>query len=295
MKNKQVIVIILLVVGIVVSLIGSIGLSIHLSKNQEDDSPITTEERKGEDEADEKEEESPNESVDKKEESEKQSIHETGLQYELIDESHKTIAPEHIVNTLVGKARMLFREFKFAEGAELLKTEGTDIYLDEGAGEILYDLNFQASLLSNLAPPPNVDFDGEYATDEGIDNILNRITDTELAFLGVMLLDHRIRGEYILNKESLNPIFDDVKIRILKKEEAKNEELFNRINNLYSNVEGVEQIHFNIDGNELYAYVLIFQDGRAKLYTIQEVVEGSTSYKSVSEWNKVYEKLENRF
>lgn len=294
MKNKQTLVIILLIVGIIVSLIGSIGLSIHLTNNKDDEIPVETEKERNEEK--EAEKDKTELSDDKKEENmKKQSIHETGLQYELIDESHKTIAPEHIVNTLVEKARMLFREFKFAEGAELLKTEGTDIYLDEGAGEILYDLNFQASLLSNLAPPPNVDFDGEYATDEGIDNILNRITDTELAFLGVMLLDHRIRGEYILNKESLNPIFDDVKIRILKKEEAKNEELFNRINNLYSNVEGVEQIHFNIDGNELYAYVLIFQDGRAKLYTIQEVVEGSTSYKSVSEWNKVYEKLENRF
>lgn len=208
--------------------------------------------------------------------------------YEKPPEKDKASITQTKIKEYELEARKLFRQFQFLKGAELLK-EAVDQYdLTTNKGEELKNLYFDASLLANVIPDEEAT-GGEMPEEEGIKAIFQHLHDPELALLGVLALPDDIRGEIILNKDSLNPIFSG-DVLIYKVEEEKGE-MRDQVLVLYPNIQRLYRIDFNIEGNNLIGYVLQYPDGRVAVHSIQEKVKGSTNYYTISEWEELYKRF----
>jgi len=187
------------------------------------------------------------------------------------------------------QARAKFRELRFLEGANLLEPV-TKEYSDEGAGALLHQLYFEGSLLANVVPPPDRAYTGEIAEGEGVYNIMNAIRDPEMLLLGAIGLDDIERGKVILNKQSLNPIFFG---QVFIQEKTVNEgDMLKEVHILYPEVKTLHQIHFVIEGYHLYAYIMEYPDGTAKVHSLQEVNKDTTPYKTIREWEELFKELD---
>lgn len=190
------------------------------------------------------------------------------------------------------KARELFRNFEFTKGIESLQPM-IDTLSDKGEGSVLYQLYHDATLLAFVVHSPldeeSDDHHHEAPDLQGIKNIFGNIHDPEDALLGTLGLNPKVRVKVILHNESLNPIFHST-VRILGDSEETGKDV-DRLRLLYTEMKTLHKINFEVDDNQLYAYVIEFNNGVSKVHSIHEAVPGTTYYKTVKEWEKIYEQL----
>jgi hypothetical protein len=196
----------------------------------------------------------------------------------------------------VHEARKAFQDLTFMKGVESLNSIVNKVENKDG-GEILHQLYVEGSMLANLVPPTEEELvsgsHGETIEFEGMVGILNSIKDPENALLGALVLDDRYRAEIIIEQDSLNPIFDGG-VRILKQSEVTEGDIFVNVNNMYKDAKTLHKIDFEIEGYHLVGYVIEFENGYSKLYTILPVDGSNPPYKSIREWQKIYNLIEKR-
>lgn len=185
------------------------------------------------------------------------------------------------------EAKSYFREYRFLEGANYLQpiVEKTP---SDGNAKKLHELFFAASLLANLPAPE--DSSAEHLDLEGIKNIISHVRDPELLFFAVMRLDPLNRAEVILNKDSLNPVLEDDTIPLVLKIDEE-EELLAEIRPLYQDVQLMHRVLFEVEGNQLYAYIMEYPDGELVFYSIRNLPGKTTPYKTISEWERILEAI----
>lgn len=207
--------------------------------------------------------------------------------YQRPSQEHKRDISERKAIQYESEARTYFREFKFMEGANYLQQVISDTPQD-GNAQKLYELLFASSLLANI--PSNEEESASQLVDmQGIKNIMSNIKDPELLFLGVLKLDPLVRAEVILNKDSLNPVYEGIP-HILKMDEEEGDFL-EEIRILYPDIQTLHRILFEIEGNQLFAYIMEYPDGKLVFYSIRNLPDRITPYKTISEWEKIFEKI----
>ncbi|WCF11747.1 hypothetical protein NDS46_30855 (plasmid) [Paenibacillus thiaminolyticus] len=215
---------------------------------------------------------------------------ESSMKLEYLYEKSKETEKEEISKTesmvLVNKVRMEYRNFNFQEGLNLIFPTVKKIKND-GEGVILHELFYEGTMLQNLTPASNVESKGEMIDMEGISNLLGGIRDPENLLLGMLYLNERIRIHFVVDQDSLHPLFEG-KIRIHNQREISGQEL-DVIKYVYDDIEKLIRIDFTLEGKALYAYIVYFPDSTAKLFGIYSDVE--THYKKVGEWKKIYSAL----
>lgn len=179
-----------------------------------------------------------------------------------------------------------FQKFEFLKGSEYLY-EPTRTYSEEGGGAMIHSLYQDASLLANLShsDEEGESSEGNVGDINGMYSLLNGIRNPEMALLGVLSVELEDRNMLIQALDSLNPVFDgDVQI-ISRVEE--NGYMFDTLSAQYD-VKKVHRINFNLDGYELFAYVIENSEGYSRLYGIYETKEGTTNYITVRKWNEMF-------
>lgn len=212
--------------------------------------------------------------------------------YEKPTEKEKRDANEGEVLEAERKAREMFRSFEFMEGVESLQSMINTV-ADKGEGAVLYRLYNDASLLELVTDSPldeeKSGKNAELPDLQGVKNIFNNIHDPENALLGTLGLNPKIRVKIILHNESLNPIFHSA-VRILSDSEETGKDV-DRLRLLYTDMKTLHKITFEVESNQLYANVIEFNNGTSKVHSIHESEPGTTYYKTVKEWEKIYEQL----
>lgn len=174
------------------------------------------------------------------------------------------------------EARRLAREFRFDEAAKTLEPLALEGRLSSHVKRVYEDV----SLLANVFAK-----EGEKPDPELVPSLFDHLQDEEIALLGTLALPDDLRGKVIVNKDSLNPIFDgNVTIRSVVQEEGEMKQI---IEMRQGKVEKVFRIDFLIEGFPLVAYVMQ-KDGHVRVYEIQEKEEGTTPYRTISEWERLY-------
>lgn len=175
-----------------------------------------------------------------------------------------------------GEARRLAREFRFDEAAKALEPLALEGRLSSRAKQVYEDV----SLLANVFAK-----EGEKPDPELIPSLFDHLQDEEMALLGTLALPDDLRGKVIVNKDSLNPVFDGkATISSVVQEQGEMKQI---IEMRQGKVEKVFRIDFVIEGFPLVAYVMQ-KDGHVRVYEIQEKEEGTTPYRTISEWEHLY-------
>lgn len=187
-------------------------------------------------------------------------------------------------------AREKFRELRFLDGLKELD-KGIEKFSNKGDGALLYQLQADASILANIIPPPDQEISqGEVPDEEDVKNVFKLLQDPEMALLGALGLDDYLRGKVILNKDSLNPLFEG-KVLVQDMSEVKEGAKYDAIKSVYEDAQIVYNIRFNLEGHSLNGYVIRFADGHVSVHSIENV-EGETSpYKTTAEWEEYYKKF----
>lgn len=204
--------------------------------------------------------------------------------YEKPKETEKSSISSTDAKAIEQKVRSSFRKFEFDAGLSQLQSV-VSTTKNEGEGAILHQLNEEGTTLLNLLPAAEEENVEEMPDLIGITNMVGSIQDPENKLLAVLLINDRLRVQYIVDQASLSPLFDGP-IRISGQKEVTGEEL-DKIRYVYEDASRLVRVDFSIESNQLYAYVLYFPDGTSKFFGIYS--EHETKYKTVSEWKKFYE------
>lgn len=174
------------------------------------------------------------------------------------------------------EARSLAREFRFDEAAKALEPLALQRRLSSRAKQVYEDVSLLANVFAKKGEKPDPDL---------IPSLFDHLQDEEIALLGTLALPDDLRGKVIVNKDSLNPIFDGkATIRSVLPEQGEMKRI---IEMRQGKVEKVFRIDFVIEGFPLVAYVMK-KDGHVRVYEIQEKEEGTTPYRTISEWERLY-------
>lgn len=288
MKQKVVVILLglVIVLGISVSLYMSFG-----SKDEPADDPVATETPIEEGSGDKGDtEESPTKDPENPQKPETVEVPENPTTIDDLYEKPVETVKEDITETdasvLEQKVRSAFRKFDFQAGLDLLSPV-VKTTKNEGEGAILHQLNLEGTLLLTLLPARGEEDVHEMPDLTGIGNMLRAIEDPENKLIGTIMLNDRVRVEFIVDQASLNPIFEG-SVHVSGQQDVTGKPL-EEIRYVYSDVEKLVRVDFTIEEINLFGYIIYFPDGTSKLFGIYS--EGETKYKTVSEWKKFYEAI----
>lgn len=288
---KQKLVFILLGIAIVAGISLTVYMATNIQRYDSENEPVSTDQpNQNTNQNTNEPSETPNEQPDpslNSEPTEKPTAENISDFYQRPPQENKQDISRQKAEQYEGEARAYFREFKFMEGANYLQQVISETPKD-GNAKKLHDLLLASTLLANI-PDNEEESTAQLVDIQGIKNIMSNIKDTELLFLGVLKLDPIVRAEVILNKDSLNPAYDGVP-RILKMDKEEGD-LLKEIRILYPDVQTLHRILFEIEGNQLYAYIMEYPDGKLVFYSIRNLPGKTTPYKTISEWEEIFEKI----
>jgi hypothetical protein len=240
-------------------------------------------ESKNHDEVIRSEQENEKEEVDKTNDTPKTNLEEdiekNNGEYSVPVNKEGQILSESMALSIENEVRMLFRQLKFKEGTEKLG-EAINTYNLENNEYLLEQLYYEGSLLISLP----------VLEENGATNVINAIKDTENLLISVLVGHPGARPNIILYNESLNPILDLEEVRIIEKTNETDKELLAKVKSDYPLVTNVEKIRFEVDNEQFYANIFVYEDGSAKLYKIDMVEHYDIKpYLTLREWKEFRE------
>lgn len=174
------------------------------------------------------------------------------------------------------EAKSLISRFRFLDAAEKLEPFFLKGALSDDEVKVYRDASLLATIFAT---------EGEKPDKEQIPILFEHLQDVETVLIGTLALPDDLRGKVIVNKDSLNPIFDGI-VTILNTEEETGE-VKRTISYRQGHVDQVFRVNFIIEGFPLIAHVMK-QGERVRVYEIIEKEEGTTPYRKISEWEKMY-------
>lgn len=199
-------------------------------------------------------------------------------EYSVPDNKEGEILTESQALVIETQVRDCFRNFEFQEGIEIIKDAIKKYNFDEN-GKKLESLYYEASLITNL----------ENASEEGIRNITHSMTDPELLLLSALSSPTYIRSLMILSDDSILPIYDEGNAKIISHELETGDKL-ERIKVMYPTIDKLHKFKIAVENYSLYAYIIQYPEGIARLHSFEEEVPNSTDYYTL----KRYKEITNR-
>lgn len=206
---------------------------------------------------------------------------------ESILNTEKRIVTKSMLDSVEKKARKDISNFNFRDAND---------YIDEKLSN--YDIenlsvNFKdfANMYFDLPIMCQFEFLKSHKENKQIRELIKNLQDVENFFVSVMWLDRQEREYLIYMDDSINPVFNGG-IKITNKQKVdKNEEIdLDRVDVRYSNIEDIIKIEFEIEGNDLIAYIVKTEKGLG-FYKITEKNKGSTRYYTIDEWEEIYKEI----
>lgn len=189
------------------------------------------------------------------------------------------------VKKVKSEAENLIYNFNFARAHDFLYGESLK-YKEETIPEDIKIMIEETALMSS--------FDMSLMQEETTWGILDTIRGfkNEDNFLAsILYLEHKQRKYIIESVDSVNPIFVERKIDVLKKEDVTNEFDRNKLDTLYQKEkDAIDKIYkhtFLIEGNKLESYIVNI-DGKLKFISMEQVTSNGAKYYTIKEGMELF-------
>lgn len=199
------------------------------------------------------------------------------------------ILTESIAKTIEEKTRKKILQFKFLEAHDYMADAISEYDIENSPA--FKSIEGMYRDLAIICALPQVLEDGNNMQ---VLEMIKSLNDNENFFIISMWLDDELRKYLLCKKDSINPVFiGNIKIIEKKTINADDSKHLTDVERVIEDVQEIVKYRFEIEDNELCAYIIQAKDG-FYFYKITREVEGTNYYPTVEEWEKIWKETENK-
>lgn len=196
------------------------------------------------------------------------------------------VATSSILDVIERTARKHIANFNFSTAEDSITSSIADYDISNSPDfDNLKDMYFDLPVMIQFEHLKS------YNENNQLIQLINGLRDSENYFVSVMWLDRKERENFIYMNDSVNPVFAG-ELEVLNKNRIVdfNIEELDGLSKRFSNIEYVDEIEFEIEGNVLIAYIAKV-NGKFMFFRMIEKFEDTTIYYTIKEWNELQNEI----
>lgn len=183
---------------------------------------------------------------------------------------------------IISEARSYIRGAEWQKAYDLIKPLVSTYNLNTDEGVKIQSIYYDAGLVLNL----------KNLTKDKYAGVFSGFRDAEDLLIATLQIPEEFRRDIFMSYESLSPIYKS-RITINDVQENYDGPYLKDAQKSFSEIFSMTKIDFEIEGNKLEGYVVVYEAGNKGLYKIVTPQGQKNFYKTVEDWIKIDEKIQN--